>query len=83
MEFLTVIPDATKTTVLTRVIGELEVEFYESCARLGIDTASVGADFTATAEPEGSDGLTYVGERQVASLNTRIISCKAALAAIG
>ena len=83
MEFLTVIPDATKTTVLTRVIGELEVEFYEYCARLGLDTASIGTDYAAPAEPEGSDGLTHIGERQVASLNTRIASCKAALAALG
>jgi hypothetical protein len=83
MEFANVIPDATKTTILTRIIFELEVEFYDKATQLGLVITDVAADYAAPAEPEGSDGLTYVAERQVESLNTRIISCKAQLAALG
>ena len=83
MEFANVIPDATKTTILTRIIFELEVEFYDKATQLGLVITDVAADYAAPAEPEGGDGVTYVAERQVESLNTRIISCKAQLAALG
>ena len=83
MEFANVIPDATKTTILTRIIAELEIEFWDKATMMGLVFADIAADYAAPAEPEGSDGLSYVGERQVESLNTRIVSCKAQLAALG
>ena len=83
MEFANVIPDATKTTILTRIIYELEVEIYDACTQSGMDLAGLAADYTAPAEPEGSDGNEFKPERRIESLNTRIISCKAQLAALG
>ena len=84
MEFANVIPDATKTTILTRIIYELEVEIYDACTQTGVDLAGLAADYAAPAEPADSvDGKEYLAERQIESLNTRIISCKAQLAAIG
>ena len=83
MEFANVIPDATKTTILTRIIYELEVEIYDACTQTGVDLAGLAADYAAPAEPEGGDGNDFKPERRIASLNTRIISCKAQLAALG
>jgi|AOAMet1_04_M0_20_1038515.scaffolds.fasta_scaffold98290_1 hypothetical protein len=83
MEFANVIPDGTKKVILTRVIKELEIEIWDKCTMMGVDMAALAADYAAPAEPEDSDGLTYVGERQIESLNTRIVSCKAQLAALG
>ena len=83
MEFANVIPDATKQTILTRVIKELEIEIWDKCTQLGMDMAGLAADYAAPAEPEGGDGLAYTAHRQIESLNTRIISCKAQLAALG
>lgn len=83
MEFANVIPDATKTTILTRIIKELEIEFWDKVTMMGLVIADIAADYAAPAEPADSDGLTYVAERQIESLNTRIVSCKAQLAALG
>jgi len=83
MEFANVIPDATKTTILTRVIKELEIEIWDKCVMMGLVIADIAADYAAPAEAADSDGLTYVAERQIESLNTRIVSCKAQLAALG
>jgi len=84
MEFTNVIPDATKTTILTRIIFELEVEFFDKATMMGLVIADIAADYAAPAESADSvDGNEYLAERTIESLNTRIISCKAQLAAIG
>ena len=84
MEFTNVIPDATKTTILTRIIFELEVEFFDKATQLGLVITDIAADYAAPAEPADSvDGKEYLAERQIESLNTRIISCKAQLVALG
>lgn len=83
MEFANVIPDATKTTILTRVIFELEVELYDKCVQMGFVIADLAADYAAPAEPADSDGRAHLAERLIESLNTRIISCKAQLLALG
>ena len=83
MEFANVIPDETKRVILTRIIKELEIEIFDKATMMGVDMAALPADYAAPAEPEGSDGLTHAAERQIESLNTRIISCKAQLTALG
>lgn len=84
MEFANVIPDATKTTILTRIIAELEIEFWDKATMMGLVIADIAADYAAPAEPaESIDGKVHLAERTIESLNTRIISCKAQLAAIG
>lgn len=84
MEFANVIPDATKTVILTRIIAELEIEFWDKATMMGLVIADIAADYAAPAEPADSiDGREYLAERTIESLNTRIIGCKAQLAALG
>ena len=47
MDFSKPIPDATKKTILAKVIGEMEQEIYEVCLRQGVDVNTLPADYTA------------------------------------
>ena len=84
MDFSKPIPDATKKTILTKVIGEMEQEIYSWCLRQGIDVNTLPADYTAPSEPADSDtGKEYEPERRIQALNERIIKCKSDLTALG
>ena len=82
MDFLSTITDASKSVILTKVIGELETEIYECLLMIGLSPGDLAADYTAPVEPEGSETM-YLTHRRVQSLNENIISCKAQLAALG
>ncbi len=84
MDFSKPIPDATKKTILTKVIGEMEQEIYELCLRQGIDVSALEADYTAPAEPADSPtGKIREPERRIQFLNERLTKAKSDLTALG